>query len=166
VPQIEVTFDIDANGIVSVTAKDKATGKEQKITITASSGLAKDEIERMVRDAEQHAEEDRKRRELIEARNAADSLIYAAERSLREAGEAIDGPTRTEVEDKIRALREVLDSEDEQNIRNRTAELSVAVQKVGQAMYSTTGSASSNGADSRSEKADGDTVVDGDYKVD
>ncbi len=167
VPQIEVTFDIDANGIVNVTAKDKATNKEQRITITASSGLSEAEIEQMVRDAEAHAEEDRKRRELIEARNAADSMIYTAERTLREAGDKIDGALRTAVEDKITALRAVLDSAEEQEIRNKTAELAVAVQQVGQAMYepANANEAGANGAEPGTGKPD-DDVVEGEYKVD
>lgn len=130
VPQIEVTFDIDANGIVSVSARDKATGKEQRITITASSGLSQDEIEQMVRDAELHAEEDRRRRELIAARNQADSVLYAAEKALREAGEHLDPALRSNVEEKAMALRSVLADDDEQAIRNRIAELAVALQHV------------------------------------
>jgi molecular chaperone DnaK len=160
VPQVEVTFDIDANGIVNVTAKDKATGKEQRITITASSGLSEGEIEQMVRDAEAHAEEDKARRELIEARNAADSMIYAAEKALRDAGDKVDGPTRTEVQDKITALRGVLEQEDAQELRNKTAELGVALQKVGQAMYQEDGAGQPGAA-----KPD-DDVVEGEYKVD
>lgn len=130
VPQIEVTFDIDANGIVSVSARDKATGKEQRITITASSGLSQDEIEQMVRDAELHAEEDRRRRELIAARNQADSVLYAAEKALREAGDNLDPALRSNVEEKAMALRSVLADDDEQAIRNRIAELAVALQHV------------------------------------
>jgi molecular chaperone DnaK len=167
VPQIEVTFDIDANGIVSVSAQDKATGKEQRITITASSGLSKDEIEQMVQDAEQHAEEDRQRREQIEVRNAGDGMIYAAEKTLRDADSAIDSALRTEVEDKIIALRSVLDSEDMELIRNKTAELSVAVQKAGQAMYEASGStASSNGSEPDARPTDAEGVVDDDAKAD
>lgn len=130
VPQIEVTFDIDANGIVSVSARDKATGKEQRITITASSGLSQAEIEQMVRDAELHAEEDRRRRELIAARNQADSMLYAAEKALREAGDNLDPALRRNVEEKAMALRSVLADDDEQAIRNRIAELAVALQHV------------------------------------
>ncbi|WP_298400602.1 molecular chaperone DnaK [uncultured Chloroflexus sp.] len=130
VPQIEVTFDIDANGIVSVSARDKATGKEQRITITASSGLSQDEIAQMVRDAELHAEEDRQRRALIAARNQADSVLYAAEKALREAGENLDPTLRSNVEEKATALRSVLADDDEQVIRNRIAELAVALQHV------------------------------------
>lgn len=130
VPQIEVTFDIDANGIVSVSARDKATGKEQRITITASSGLSPEEIEQMVRDAELHAEEDRRRRELVAARNQADSTLYAAEKALREAGENLDPTVRSTIEEKMIALRSVLADDDEQAIRNRIAELAVALQHI------------------------------------
>ncbi len=130
VPQIEVTFDIDANGIVSVSARDKATGKEQRITITASSGLSPEEIEQMVRDAELHAEEDRRRRELVAARNQADSTLYAAEKALREAGENLDPTVRSTIEEKMIALRSVLTDDDEQAIRNRIAELAVALQHI------------------------------------
>ena len=156
-PQVEVTFDIDANGIASVTAKDKATGKEQKITITASSGLAKEEIERMVHEAEAHAEEDLQRRDQIEARNAADSMLYSAERMLREAGDAVDGPTRNEVEDKMATLRGIIDGDSPDELRNKTAELSVALQKVGQVMY--------NKADG-TNSPEGEDVADGEYKAD
>ncbi len=163
-PQVEVTFDIDANGIVNVTAKDKATAKEQRITISASSGLNEGEIDAMVREAEAHADEDKARRELIEARNAADSMIYGAERSLREAGDNLDGLIRTTVQDHITALRGALEGEDEQAIRNKTAELGVAMQQVGQAMYE---SQAANGAAApgAADKTD-DDVVEGEYKVD
>jgi molecular chaperone DnaK len=160
VPQVEVSFDIDANGIVNVAAKDKATGKEQRITLTASSGLSDAEIEQMVREAEAHADEDKRRRELIEARNGADSMIYTAEKTLREAADKVDGPTRTEVQDKITALRGALGGEDEQEIRNRTAELGVSMQKVGQALY-----AEQDGGADGAGKPD-DDVVEGEYKVD
>jgi len=163
-PQVEVTFDIDANGIVNVTAKDKATSKEQRITISASSGLNEGEIDAMVREAEAHADEDKARRELIEARNAADSMIYGAERSLREAGDNLDGLIRTTVQDHITALRGALEGEDEQAIRNKTAELGVAMQQVGQAMYEAQG-ANGAAAPGAAGKTD-DDVVEGEYKVD
>ncbi len=146
VPQIEVTFDIDANGIVSVSARDKATGKEQRITITASSGLTPEEIEQMVRDAELHAEEDRRRRELIAARNQADSVLYAAEKALREAGEGLDPELRHNVEEKMTALRSVLSNDDEQEIRNRIAELAVALQHIATATTSTSAAEMDEGA--------------------
>jgi molecular chaperone DnaK len=135
VPQIEVTFDIDANGILSVSAKDMATQKEQKITITASSGLSKEEVERMVREAEAHADEDKKRRDLIEARNIADSMAYQAEKTLREMGEQIDAELKTEVEGKVSEVREALNTEDTDRIKRATEELSTSLQKIGQAMY-------------------------------
>lgn len=129
-PKIEVTFDIDANGITKVSARDSATGKEQRITITASSGLNPDEIEAMISDAESHKEADKQRRDQVAAQNAADSAIYAAERALREARDQVDPLLRTEVEDKITALRSVIDDGDVDTVRNKTAELSVALQKV------------------------------------
>src|SRR5438552_7742226 len=135
VPQIEVTFDIDANGILNVSAKDMATQKEQKITITASSGLSKDEVERMVREAESHQEEDKRRRDLIEARNMGDSLAYSAEKTLRELGDQVPAEIKTEVESKVTALREALNTEDVDRIKRSTEELSAAMQKIGQSMY-------------------------------
>jgi molecular chaperone DnaK len=155
-PQIEVTFDIDANGIVHVTAQDKASGKQQRITITASSGLSDDEIQQMVFDAQEHAEEDKRRREEIAVRNAADSLLYTSEKTLRESGDKVDGVLRTAVEDKIRELRTTLDQGSVDDIRNRTAELSVALQQVGQALYSN--------PSSRTNGAGQDDVVEDEYK--
>lgn len=130
VPQIEVTFDIDANGILNVSATDKRTGAEQHITITASSGLSEDEIRRMIAEAEQYAEEDRRQRELIAARNAADSAVYNAERLLRDMGDSIDETLRKQVQDRVAATRLVAEGNDVNEIRNRTAELTVAVQRI------------------------------------
>jgi molecular chaperone DnaK len=135
VPQVEVTFDIDANGILNVRAQDKGTGKEQKITITASSGLSKEEIEKMARDAEAHAAEDTKKKEEIEARNNADSLIYTAERIFREQGDKVPADLKQEIEGKIAALRSALQGSDINYIRNTTRELSDLMQKVGAAVY-------------------------------
>jgi molecular chaperone DnaK len=134
-PQIEVTFDIDANGILSVAAKDKATNREQKIVIQPSSGLSKDEIDRMARDAEVHGEEDRQRREEIELRNMSDSMAYQAEKSLRDNGEQIPADVRTEVEEKVAAVRTALAGTDTAAIQSATEALSQAVLKIGQAMY-------------------------------
>ncbi|HWQ11499.1 MAG TPA: molecular chaperone DnaK [Roseiflexaceae bacterium] len=161
-PQIEVTFDIDANGILNVSAKDKATGKAQHITITASSGLSAEEIERMVQDAEAHAEEDRRRREAIAARNSADSLVYTAERTLREAGEKAPEQLRAEIEEKIRAVRTAMEGESLDELRNRSAELSVLIQQLGQIMYQGDGAQESSAA----PRDDGEGVVEGEYKVD
>ncbi|MFQ3630291.1 molecular chaperone DnaK [Roseiflexus sp.] len=130
VPQIEVTFDIDANGILNVSATDKRTGAAQHITITASSGLSEDEIQRMIADAEQHAEEDRRRRELIAARNAADSAIYNAERLLRETGASTNEAVHERIRDRIAATRLAVEGDDLNEIRNRAAELAVAVQQI------------------------------------
>ncbi|NOK60531.1 MAG: molecular chaperone DnaK [Chloroflexi bacterium AL-W] len=134
-PQIEVSFDIDANGIVDVTARDKATGKEQRITITASSGLNEEEIDRMIHDSEEHAEEDKRRRDLIAARNNADSLVYTTERTLREAEDLVGNKLREDVENKIREVRTVREAEDVAEIRNRSAELSVLLQQIGQLIH-------------------------------
>ena len=135
VPQIEVTFDIDANGILSVKAHDKGTGKEQKITITASSGLSKEEVERMQREAETHAAEDTKRKEEIETRNAADTLAYTAEKTLRDQKDKIPSDLNQEVEGKIAAVRSALQGTDIDAVRRATQELNESLQKVGAAIY-------------------------------
>ena len=134
-PQVEVTFDIDANGIVSVRAQDKGTGKEQKIVITASSGLSKEEVEKMQRDAEAHAAEDAKRREEVEAKNAADTMAYTAEKTLREHGDKVPAELKQQTEEKIAAVRSALQSGDINEMRRTTQELSDAMQQVGSAVY-------------------------------
>ena len=135
IPQVEVTFDIDANGIVNVSARDKATGKEQQIRIQASGGLSDDEIESMVRDAESHADEDKKRRELVEARNEADALIHSSAQQLEEHGDKIDAALRSEVENATEALKAKLDSEDADEIRAASQALVQASMKMGEAVY-------------------------------
>ena len=135
VPQIEVTFDIDANGIVNVTAKDKATGKEQQIRIQASGGLSEADIQRMVREAEQHAEEDKRRRELVEARNQADALIHSAEKQLQEQGSRVGEAERKPLEDAIAALREAMGGDDLARIRERSEALSQAFSRLGEAIH-------------------------------
>ncbi len=135
IPQIEVSFDIDANGILSVKAHDKGTGKEQKITITASSGLSKGEVQRMQREAEMHATEDAKRREEVETRNTADTLAYTAERTLREQKDKIPSDLNQEVESKVKAVRSALQGTDIEAVRRATQELNEALQKVGAAVY-------------------------------
>ena len=135
VPQIEVTFDIDANGILKVTAQDKATGRSQHITITASSGLSDAEVEKMRKDAESHAEEDRKRRELIEARNNADNTVYAAEKALREFGDKVPDYIKTEVEKKVADVKKATESDDVAAIHAQTQSLSEVIQKIGGAVY-------------------------------
>jgi len=135
VPQIEVTFDIDANGIVHVSAKDLATAKEQSIQITASSGLSQEEIDRLIKEAESHSEDDKKKRDLVEARNHADSLIYQTERSLKDLGDKVDASTRSDVESKINALKEVMKSEDSAEIKKVSEELMQASHKLAETMY-------------------------------
>ncbi len=158
VPQIEVTFDIDANGILSVTAKDKATGKQQSIRIEGSTGLSQEEIERMKKEAEAHAEEDKKKRMLIEARNIADSLIYQSEKALKDNGDKVPEDVKKEVETAISELKEVKDKDDLEQIEEKTKKLSEAAQKIGQFVYQGDGSAAQTGAsDGASEGQSSDT---------
>ena len=171
VPQIEVTFDIDANGIVNVSARDKGTGKEQQIRIQASGGLSETEIEKMVKEAEEHAQEDRKRREQIEARNHADSLIYSTERSLKEHGDKLGADDRQAIEQAISELREVLDSEDADKIKAKTENLAQMAMKLGEAMYRAQQSEAAPGDDGGSSGGGsgagggaGDNVVDADFE--
>lgn len=138
VPQVEVTFDIDANGILNVSAKDKATSKEQKITITGSTGLNKEEVERMTKEAEAHAEEDKKKREEVDMRNQADTLIFTAERSLKDGGDKVLAEIRTDVEQKISELKSVKDSGSAEDIKAKSDALSEALQKIGASMYGQT----------------------------
>jgi molecular chaperone DnaK len=135
VPQVEVTFDIDANGILNVKARDKATGKEQSITITASSGLSKEEVEKMKKEAELHAEEDKKKKDLIDARNNADSVIYQSEKLLKESGDKVPEDVKKEVTDKVEALKKVKDTDDAEAIKKALEEMNQSIQKIGQAMY-------------------------------
>jgi molecular chaperone DnaK len=138
IPQIEVTFDIDANGIINVTAKDKATGKEQKVTITASTNLNKSEIERMVNEAKKNQEADSRRKELAEARNQGDTMAYQAEKSLRDLGDKVPAPKRSEIEKKIGELRQAIQGEDLARIRSLTQDLQSALSAVGQQAYAQT----------------------------
>jgi molecular chaperone DnaK len=174
IPQVEVTFDIDANGILNVSAKDLGTGKEQKIEIKSGSGLADEEVERMVKDAEAHAEEDRRQRELVEARNNAENAAYQAERQLGELGDQVDSSSKEEIEAAIKAVRDTLESEDVSEIQAKTQALQEAFHKVSEAMYAqasqaqqqsagaTNGAGSSDGAatDSGSEEVVDAEVVD------
>ena len=144
VPQVEVTFDIDASGILSVKAQDKATGKEQSIKITGSTGLTDDEIKQMTQDAEAHAEEDAKKKELIEVKNSADNLIFTAEKSMKDMEGKIEENDKKEVEEAIEALRKVKDGEDKDEIETKTKELSERISKVGEKMYASQGAARSD----------------------
>ena len=149
IPQIEVTFDIDANGILNVKAKDKATGKEQHITITASSGLSKEEIEKMKTDAAAHAEEDKKKRELIDLKNQAENLIFTSEKTLRDAGNKVEAETRKTVMDRVEDLKKAKDGEDKDLLQKNYDALSQEIQKVGSAMYSSGQTDSSAGGSSQ-----------------
>jgi molecular chaperone DnaK len=167
VPQVEVTFDIDANGIVHVSAKDLGTGKEQSISITASSGLSKEEIDKMVHDAEAHADEDKKKREAIEARNQADSMVYSTEKSLKEFGDKIDAVEKGAIENKLAELKKLMEGEDAEAIRKATEDLAQSAHKLAEAMYAKApgaegeaGGAEQTGA----AKPKDDNVVDADFE--
>ncbi|RME56884.1 MAG: molecular chaperone DnaK, partial [Caldilineae bacterium] len=166
VPQIEVTFDIDANGILHVTAKDKATGKEQSIQITASTNLSKDEVEELVREAKAHEAEDRARRELVEARNAADTLIYATEKSLKELGDKVPAADRERIEQTITDLREAMDTEDKDRITSLTEQLQQASAALAQQLYQQQGQAEpGNGAGPQAEgSGEDEDVVEGEFR--
>jgi molecular chaperone DnaK len=172
IPQIEVTFDIDANGIVNVSAKDQATGKEQSIQITASSGLSQEEIDKLVRDAETHAEEDKAKRELVDARNSADALIYSTEKSISELGDKVDSETKTNVEAQIAELRKAMEGDDTAEIKRASDELTKASHKLAEAMYQQASQSEQQagaGAETGGQAADGsgaadEDVVDADFE--
>jgi len=145
-PQIEVTFDIDANGIVHVSAKDLGTGREQSIKITASSGLSEEEIQKMVHDAESHAEDDRKKRELIEARNEADSMVYMTEKSLQEHGDKVDATVKSTIEAAISRTKSAMEGSDAQAIKSAVADLQQASHKLAEAMYQQAAASGAGGA--------------------
>ena len=164
-PQIEVTFDIDANGIVSVSAKDKGTGKEQKITIQASGGLTDDDIERMVKDAEENAESDKKRRELVDAKNQAESLVHSTEKSMEEHGDKVDPSTIEAIELAIAALKDELETDNVDKIRGGIQNVTEAAMKLGEAIYK----ASQEEADDEPKAADDisggdDDIVDAEFE--
>nr|WP_319492364.1 molecular chaperone DnaK [uncultured Desulfobacter sp.] len=162
IPQIEVTFNIDANGIVNVSAKDKATGKEQSIQITSSSGLSKEEVDRLIKDAELHAEEDLKLKEQVDARNKADALIHTTEKTMTEMGDKVDGNIRMEVEDAISNLKQVVKNKDTQSILQRTEALNQAAHKLTQNTHQQPGDSGSPGSAKPSANSD-EEVVDADY---
>ncbi len=164
IPQVEVTFDIDANGILNVSAQDKATGREQKITITASSGLSKEEIESMVKEAERYAAEDTRRKERAEARNQADNLVYQADKFLREQGEKIPAGVRSTLESQANGLRGVLDTADTSELRRRNQELAQALQQAGAAMYEQAGPTPPPGGAGGPSTGGDEDVVEGEYK--
>ncbi len=165
-PQIEVTFDIDANGIVSVSAKDKGTGKEQKITLQASGGLSEEEIDKMVQDAEENAESDKAKKDLVEAKNQAESLIHSTEKSIEEHSDKVDPSTIEAMELSMKALKEVLESDDAEKIKARSQDLTEASMKLGEAIYKAEAEknpAESEAGDDNVNKDDGD-IVDADFE--
>jgi molecular chaperone DnaK len=170
VPQDEVTFDIDANGILNVSAKDRATGKEQAITITASSGLTKDDINKMVRDSETHAEEDKQRREEIEVKNQADSLAYSIERQLAEHGDKVAAADKTAIEEAIKEVREALKADDVGRVKQASEALTKASHKMAEALYrgaqsgqTPGGGPETSGGNGRTKTAEGE-VVDAEFE--
>jgi molecular chaperone DnaK len=167
IPQIEVSFDIDANGIVNVSAKDMGTGKEQSIKITASSGLSEQEIEQLIKDAEMHADEDKKRRELIDARNMADSLIYNTEKSVKEVGDKLDASTKGEIDQAIESLKKAMEGEDTEEIKRLSDELTQASHKLAETMYSQASAnaqADAGGQQTSSDSSAEEDVVDADFE--
>jgi len=168
IPQIEVTFDIDADGILAVAAKDLGTGKEQKIEIKAGSGLADEEVERMVKDAEAHAEEDRRQREVVETRNAAENAAYQAERQVNELGDSVDPSSKEEIEAAIKDVRDNLESDDVELLKQKTDALQSAFHKVSEQMYAAAqqqqaaagGNGSSADGEAPAADADEEEVVD------
>jgi molecular chaperone DnaK len=168
-PQIEVAFDIDANGIVSVSAKDMGTGKEQSIKITASSGLSEEEIDRLIKDAEIHAEEDQKKRKLIDARNMADSMIYSTEKSVKEVGDKLDDATKTNITQAIDNLKKAVEGEDTEEIKRLTEELTQAAHKLAETLYANASQDQDQGAggagpESEAGPSQDDDVVDADFE--
>ena len=169
IPQVEVTFDIDANGILNVTAMDKATGKTQKITITASSGLSDQEVERMRRDADSHAEEDKNRKELIEARNYADNVAYTAEKTLRDLGDKVSADDKSKIEGKVKSVRDLLQGDNKTEIRSAADELGQLIQQVGATMYQQESPAGGDAGqaepnpDQGGGTSGGEDVVDGEF---
>jgi molecular chaperone DnaK len=165
-PQIEVSFDIDANGILNVSAKDKATNKQQSIVIKASSGLSDDEIDKMVKDAEAHADEDRKMKALVEARNAADNMIHATEKSLKDLGDKVEAAEKEGVEKAIAELQEAVKGDDKDLIEQKTQALTEAAGKIAEKAYAQAqqqGGAAEEAAD-QAQKAGDDEVVDAEFE--
>jgi len=154
IPQIEVTFDIDASGILTVTAKDKATGRSQSIKVEGSVGLSKEEIERMKKEAELHVKEDKNKRDLSETKNLADNLIYTTEKTLKEAGDKVSSEIKKEIEEKIDALKKVKESDNIEDIKTRTQELSLAIQKIGAEMYRQSGEKKPEGGEPKAEEGE------------
>lgn len=167
IPQVEVTFDIDANGILNVSAKDKATGKIQKITITASSGLSKEEVEKMRQEAEMHAEEDKKKKEQAEIKNQADAVVFQMEKLIKDAGDKMKPEDKKELEEKIEAVKKVKDSTDVEDIKKKLDDLNQSAQRIGTAMYQQGQAASADASASQGgeePKKNEDGTVEGQFE--
>ena len=168
VPQVEVTFDIDANGILNVSARDKATGREQKITITASSGLSEAEIQKMVKDAEQHASDDAKRKESVEAKNQAETAVFNAEKFLRDYGDKIPAEAKTQTEERIESVRQAITSDNVEQMRSTVEALNQQMQTLGAQMYEQPGAAGPTGEpggddSQQGQGKSGEDVVDAEF---
>jgi molecular chaperone DnaK len=170
-PQIEVTFDIDANGILHVTAKDRGTGKENRVTITGSTTLQKDEVERMVKEAEANAEEDRRHAEAVEIRNRADQMAYQAEKALSDAGDKVPADVRSDIEGKVKAVRDAIASGDNDAIKRAHDDLQGSLQKIGESVYASAGTPGAGGPEghngggqSQPGQGGGEDVVDAEFK--
>jgi molecular chaperone DnaK len=164
VPQIEVTFDIDANGIVNVSASDKATGKEQSIRIQASGGLSDADIDRMVKEAESHAEEDKKRRELVEMRNQGEALVHSTEKMLKDFGDKVSTADKSAVESAVEELKTALNGEDKDAIKQKVDALAQAAMKLGEALYQANQGAATSEPSGSAEGGGGEDVVDVDFE--
>ncbi|MEI7620784.1 MAG: Hsp70 family protein, partial [Candidatus Falkowbacteria bacterium] len=166
IPQVEVKFDIDANGILNVSATDKATGKQQKITITASSGLSKEDIEKMKKDAELHADEDKKKKDNVEIKNQSDAVVFTTEKLLKESGDKMKAEDKTELETKVAALKAVKDGENYEEMKKIMEELNEVAQRIGTAMYQAQDAAAPAGGEApqgEEKKAD-DNIVEGEVE--
>jgi molecular chaperone DnaK len=163
VPQVEVAFDIDANGILNVTARDKATGRGQKVTITASTNLSKMDVERMVDESKRHGAEDKKRRELVETRNQADTLAYQAEKALRDLGDKVPAADRGRIEDKVRQLREAMNGPDIARIRQLTEEIQQASYALSQQLYAQAAPEGPTGSNGGARQGTPEDVVEGEF---
>ena len=169
IPQVEVTFDIDANGIVKVSAKDKATNKEQHITIQSSSGLTDDEVERLKQEAEEHAEEDAKKKSAIESRNAADTLCYSAEKLIEDNKELVTDDQKSKIEESVADVRQSLESGDDAILSTKTSELEAMLQEIGQAIYTAEAAQNAPGSDEGTTSASdqteaSDDTIEGEFR--
>ena len=164
IPQIEVTFDLDANGILNVSAKDKGTGKEQKITITASSGLSKEDVEKLVQEAEANADDDKRKKESVETRNLADNLIYTTEKTLAENSDKVPEELKTKIESKVTTLKDAIESDDDESIKTSLDDLQQTLQELGNAVYSQEQDNTAESGDSEDTKSDDDETVEGEYR--